>query len=339
MKHVNAGRRLAAAVLLGFGGAIAGGAAFAQSAEWNKVLTAAKKEGSVILYTAQVVPVIERIAVGFRKTYPDIKLEFNRGASGPLLSKIEQERGNNLDGADMFVSTEIAWFDARAKEGKLLNPSGPAAETWPSKYVQNGSVVILALEPLTILYNKNLVSTPPKTYQDLLKPEYKGRIGSSDIVATTLVAWYDWIEKTQGPDYLTKLKALDVKLYIGASPISQAIASGEIAVSAFGNTTVVGPLKEKGAPIEVVIPDPSLGIQYGGGAFGWSKRPNAARVLMDYMMSVEGQSIWHGTGESASPRPGIKGSLQAASINPWDPAKYPPEVVKAYRERWNKIFK
>jgi iron(III) transport system substrate-binding protein len=326
-------------LLFGVSAALAASAAVAQSPEWQKVLAAAKKEGQVVLYTAQVVPVVERIAGGFRKAYPDIKLEFTRGPSGPLLSKIEQERGGNLDGADLFISTEVSWFDERAKEGKLLKPTGPAAATWPSQYVQNGSVLILALEPLTILYNKNLVSVPPKSYQDLLKPEYKGRIGTSDLAATTLIAWYDWIEKTQGSDYLLKLKALEPKLYVGASPISQAIASGEIAVSAFGNATVVTPLKEKGAPIEMVIPNPSLGIQYAGGAFGWSKRPNAAMVLLDYMMSVEGQTLWHSTGESASPRTGIKGSLVAASITPWDPSKYPPEVVKAYRDRWNKIFK
>ena len=91
--------------------------------------------------------------------------------------------------------------------------------------------------------------------------------------------------------------------------------------------------------IDLVVPVPAFGVEYPICALKWSKRPNAALVLLDYLMSRGGQTIWHGQGETASPLQNIPGSLAAASIDPYDPAAYPPAKVQKYREYWSKIFK
>ncbi len=309
-----------------------------QGGSWDSVLAGAKQEGKVVFYSAAPQGVVERLVAGFKKLHPDIAVEPLRGPSGQLLSKVEQERVNAIDGADVMISTEVAWFTDKAKAGQLLAPTGPSNTAWPAKYKVGDSVIIAGIEPFTIPYNTGLVKDPPKSYADLLKPEFTNKIGTSDLAATTLIAWYDWLDKTQGLDYLPKLKAQNPKLYVGTVPISQALAAGEIVVSAFGNTTSFTPLIQQGAPIKLVIPSPGLGFEYGLGAFGWSKRPNAARVFEDYVMSVDGQSAWHGGGESASPI-GVPGSVPIDSITPWDIAAYPPDVVKSYTGRWNKIFK
>src|SRR5205085_1655804 len=108
------------------------------------------------------------------------------------------------------------------------------------KYIYESSVVILDLEPFIIAYNKNEVkSNPPRGYADILRPEFKGRLGTSELASTTLIGWYDWLEKTQGADFLTRLKAQNPKMYVGAVPSGQAVSSGEVAVSAFNVTTAV----------------------------------------------------------------------------------------------------
>ena len=60
---------------------------------------------------------------------------------------------------------------------------------------------------------------------------------------------------------------------------------------------------------------------------------------MGYAMSPRGQADWNGTGESASPLKNIAGSLDADSIEPYDPKPYTPEVVKSYTAKWNSLFK
>lgn len=316
--------------------------AFAQAkpaGNWNAVVAAAKKEGKVHFYTGQIAPVAERLVAGFRKVYPDIAVETVRGPSGQVLARVEQERNSGTEGADFFLSTEVGWFDEQARAGRLLKPFGPAAKDWPGQYLHEGATVIGGLEPYVIPYNKTLVPNPPRGYADLLRPEFRGKLGTTELASTVLVAWYEWLEKTQGPDYLPKLKAQNLKFYVGSTPTSQALASGEIAVAAFAVPTSMTALIEQGAAVNYVVPNPGFGVTYGMAALGWSKRPNAALVILDYFMSVDGQSAWHNRGDSASPRPGIKGALQASSINTWDPTKYPPEVVKASRERWTKLMK
>ena len=60
---------------------------------------------------------------------------------------------------------------------------------------------------------------------------------------------------------------------------------------------------------------------------------------MNYLISMCGQVIWAGRGEAASPLPNIPGSLDARTIRPFEPSQFPPDVQKAYREKWDKLFK
>lgn len=323
--------------------ALLAGPVFAQTAAgpaWANVMAAAKKEGKVVLYSATPPSLGNRIVAGFKKVYPDIAIEFTRGPSGELLTKVGQEQASGIDGADVFISTEVEWFRGRAKEGKLLKPAGPELAAWPAKYIREGAVITAGLEPFTITYNTKLVtSNPPTSYADMLRPEFKGRLGTSELAATTLIAWYDWLEKTQGKDYLQKLRAQNPKLYNGTTPLAQSLAAGEIAVGAFGNITAFKPLMDQGAPIKFVIPNPGLGFEYAMGGLGWSKRPNATLVFMDYVMSRDGQTAWHGTGEGASPRSDVPGSIPIADVTAWDTSAYPPDVVNKYRAYWTGIFK
>jgi len=244
-----------------------------------------------------------------------------------------------VDGADAFLSTEVGWFAERAKEGKLLKATGPAAKGYTARFLPDGTYAIVGSEPFVFIYNKNLVPNPPRTYADLLKPEFKGKLATTEIASSVIVAWYDWIEKTQGADYLTKLKAQNVRLYNGSTPLAQSVASGEVAVSAFGVPTAITPVIDQGAPVGYIVPTPGMGNLYAVAALGWSKRPNGAMLLTDYIMSAEGQTLWHGRGESASPLPNIQGAVPLSSITPYDPTKYPAPVVAKYRDYWSKIFK
>jgi iron(III) transport system substrate-binding protein len=310
-----------------------------QDAAWAGILAAARKEGRVTYYSAAPPAPMARMVEGFKKAYPDVAIEAQRMPSGPLMSKLDQERAARAEGADIANSTEVGWFAARGREGSLLKPAGPAARGWPAKYLLEGAVAIAALEPFIITYNTRLVPNPPRGYADLLRPEFRGRIGLSELASVAVIAWYDWVEKTQGAGYLAKLRAQNPKLYVGTVPIGQAVASGELAVGGYGVPTATKSLKDAGALVDYLVPKPGLGIRYGVAAFSWAKNPNAALVFLDYIMSREGQMAWNSSGETASPLPNIPGSLDAASIDPYDPALYPPDVEKRFREEWSKSFK
>jgi len=314
-------------------------ASAASSGAWQKIVAAAQKERTVVFYGVISKPVIDRMTVDFEAANPGLKLEYHRLTGGPLVSKLEQERKTGADGADVAVATERIWFEERAKDGSIKLPEGPSAGNWPSEYLLSRAIPILALEGSTIVYNTNLVKTPINGYEDLLRPEFKGRITTQELVATVLVAWYDWLEKTQGGSFVAKLAEQQPRLYPAATTGLQSVAAGEVAVAAFINSGYAVPMAKQIPNIRVVFPNPSFGFAYVGGAVEWSKRPNAAKVFMDYLMSVRAQTIWHGQGDSASPLPNIPGSLNAKSIRAYDPAPYTPEVVKGFTARWTGMFK
>lgn len=310
-----------------------------QSAEWEKIVAAAKKEGRVAVYYSAVTPVLERIKAGFDKAYPGIVLEYSRLNAG-VPAKVEAERSTGADGADANLdSSAIIWTLGLAKSGALKRPVGPASRTFPAAYLLEGVAPVLAMEPITMAYNTTLIKTPITSYQDLLRPEFKGKIATTELLGPTLVAWYEWLEKTQGADFLSKLAAQNPKYYTGAAITTQAALSGEMSIAAFSNPTTTMPLIAKGAPLKMVLPTPTFGIRYTGTVFSWAKRPNAALVLQDWLMSPPGQIAWNGGGESASPLPNIPGALDAKLVTPYDPTPYTPDVVNAYTKKWNAIFK
>jgi iron(III) transport system substrate-binding protein len=314
---------------------------FAQT-PWNSVLQAATKEGRVTLYTSLQPAVIRRLVADFQKAYPGIQVEASRASGQLLLAKIDMERQTQADGCDVLISSELGWLEARAAEKALFQPTGPAAAAWPAKYLVAGAVVIGALEPFVIAYNSNAVQTEVKNYTDLLRPEFRGaKVGITDInSSTTQVAFYDWLEKTSGSEFMQKLSAQRPRVYPGTVAPTQAVASGEIIASVASNPSAILALVEQGAPIKYAVPKPARGFNYGVAALRWSKRPNASQVFVDYLMSKRGQQQWNGKGESASPLPGIEGSLDANSISSvYNPKDYPPEVVKTLTDKWNKQFK
>jgi iron(III) transport system substrate-binding protein len=326
---------LTVALLAGL--AAAPGAAQAQA--WPAVLEAAKKEGSVMLYTQQVPPIIERIKADFTKAYPGITLETTRLTGTSIITKLDQERQGGMDGGDVVITVEILWLEERLKEGTLKKPVGPSLQAWPAKYLLRDAIPVLALEPLVAAYNTNLVKTPVNSYADLMRPELKGRLGTTEVQALSIVAWYEWLEKTQGADFLARLSALSPKIYTGAVPNAQSTASGEISATLFTVPTVVMPLIEKGAPMKMLLPKPALGIRYAGGIVGATKRPNASQVLVDYLMSPRGQAIWHSRGESASPLPNIPGSPDVNSIQPFETSGYNAGSVVEYKKRFDAAMK
>ena len=318
--------------------------AFAQAAsaaEWDKVVAAAKKEGKVTLYTATVVPVMQRIAADFAKIHPDITLEWFRYASGPLMAKVDQERLANAPSADVVSSTEAGWFEDRAKENLLIRAIGPDAVKFPARYQlgAGNAAAILSMDALTIMVNTNLVKTPVQSYADLLRPEFTGKIGTLDLLSTTVVAWAYWLDETHGAGFLEKFAAQKPRLYVSTAGGGQSVSSGEWAIAAYINSGAGVPVVQSGAPVKVVYVKGALAVTFVGAIVKWGRNPNAAQVLMNYMMSVRGQSIWNGNGDSASPLPNIPNSLDASTLQRIDFSKFPPERVKEMTARWNKLFK
>ena len=202
-------------------------------AEWNKVVEAARKEGKVVLYGTMSPPVHERIVTAFNAANPGITMELVRVIGAAMTIKFEQERlAPNVEGGDAMITADVRWAMDTAGKGLLKTPVGPAAAAWPEAFMKRGQIAMLGINPWVMNYNTNLVKTPINTYQDLLRPELAGKIGSTALVAEVVTSWYYWLDQTY-PGYLEQLAKQNVKMYASSVAGSASTASGEIATNAF----------------------------------------------------------------------------------------------------------
>jgi iron(III) transport system substrate-binding protein len=248
-----------------------------EPAAWEKIVAAARKEGRVHFYSVALPAATERMVSGFKKAYPGIEVDVFRNASAAVMPRIDQERASSADGADIVATTDFAWFSARAKEASFLAPVGPATRNWPPQFLTSGNYATVALELFVIPYNKNLVKAPPQGYADLLKPEFKGKVGTLEAGSQSVSSWYDWLEKTQGGDFLARLKDQNPKLYVSTAPLTQAIVAGEILAGVLGIGSSTKAMMATGAPMAYVVPNPAYASSYAIAALPWSRRPNSAQ--------------------------------------------------------------
>jgi putative spermidine/putrescine transport system substrate-binding protein len=88
--------------------------------------------------------------------------------------------------------------------------------------------------PQILIYNPDVLTTPPTSFSDLLDPKYAGKIGFPDLnnfyamMAANLLAAGDSSAFEQGKPLLEKLVANGVRLYPSTDSIAQAFNSGEI---------------------------------------------------------------------------------------------------------------
>jgi len=147
-----------------------------------------------------------------------------------------------------------------------------------------------------ITYNTNKVAgdAVPKTMQDLLKPEYKGRMASTPYAAvfddlSTTELWGE--QRTL--DYLQKF-AEQVTGLIRSGEV-QRVASGEFDLFAI-NTDGAAALKAQaqGVPLAHVVPSDAAFVQFRYmGVPKNAAHPNAAELFINYVLSREAQDIWY----------------------------------------------
>jgi len=309
-------------------------------ASWPRIVDAAKKEGSLVIYHQTPALVMERVTKDFMAQYPEIKVEVRRLLTPVThMQAIETEKSTRIDGGDITQYANSIWHRDRAQENFFIKPVGPATADYPKESLLYGQVAVVAIMPFVLGYNTNLVKTPITNIRDLLRPELKGKVGSSDLVAETVYAYYDWLERTQGADFLPQFAAQNPRLTAGVVPLFQALAAGELAAAAWGIHAIANSLIAQGAPIKVVQTNPSFASADVVAALAHAKRPNAAHLFLDYIMSRRGQGAWNGTGETASVIAGIPGSLDAKTMQPWDVFKYTPEFQRNYKAKFDKMFK
>jgi putative spermidine/putrescine transport system substrate-binding protein len=156
---------------------------------------------------------------------------------------------------------------------------------------------------ISIGYNQNLVSNPPKTWKDLLKSEYKGKValnGSpltsnsavSGVIAAAMGNGGSASNVQPGIDFFAQLKKSGNFIPVQTTPAT--VASGQTPISIdwdYNNFAYI-----KGFPSAkwgFTIPsDGVYGGYYSQAVNATAPHPWAARLWQEFLYSDQGQIIW-----------------------------------------------
>jgi iron(III) transport system substrate-binding protein len=285
-----------AAALLPLGARVAS-AAPASEPVTPALIEAAKKEGKVSYYNAMDLSVVEPMAKAFEAKYPGIKVQVERSGAERVFNRIAQEMASKIYRADVVNSSDAAHFIAWKREG-WLEPYLPddVAKDVPADMVDaDGTFYTQRIHLSAIAYNSKLLSPAdaPKGFMDLLDPKYAGKMvkGHPGYSGTIMTATQQ-IARELGWSYFEKLAKQKVLQVQSATEPPKRIEAGERAVAVDGSDYLFWMAKERGQPIEVVLPvEGTPQISNPMGIFKSTQNPSAARLLVSWIMSPEGQKF------------------------------------------------
>lgn len=262
-----------------------------------ELIEAAKKEGKVTYYTAMDLSVAEPMAKAFEAKYAPIKVAVERTGAERLFNRIGQEVGSNIRRVDVANSSDAAHFIVWKRQG-WLEPflTADMAENIPAEQRDaDGTFVNQRTHLSTIAYNTGLVKPEdaPKGFVDLLSPRYSGKLvkGHPGYSGTIMTATQQ-LARALGWEYFEKLSRQKVLQVQSATEPPKRIEAGERAVAVDGSDYLFWMAKERGAPVEVVHAiEGTPQISNPMSIFKAAPNPNAARLLVAWIMSAEGQEF------------------------------------------------
>lgn len=255
----------------------------------------AKKEGKVVWYGAMVTKELDGISKKFMEKYPQIKVEYiNIGADAMPSRVMTEQRGGKFN-ADIISAS--GWPMDQVKRAKALekyvspeakNLEKGAADPegfWAAHY---SLTFPITWNPKKV---KELGLQPPKSYEDLTKPEWKGHFA----IDRGDYEWYESMIKALGEDKGKKLmEALGKnkpQVREGHTVVLQGVIAGEYAASISAYGYKADQDKKKGEPVDYINPDPTVTQLQPIGIAKNAPHPYAARLLETWLLSAEGEKF------------------------------------------------
>jgi iron(III) transport system substrate-binding protein len=259
----------------------------------ERLLAAAKKEGRLTLYTAFRPQDLPALIEPFEKK-TGIKVTHWRSGATNVLQRVLKEASGERHEVDVVLlpSTEM---EALRREKTLQPTRSPyTKDLLPAALPTHREWAPVLLNVLVPTYNTSAIKKEdlPKTYQDLLDPKWKGKLG----VESKLDEWYLSIVTSMGAEKGTKFfnelaTRNGLQSRLGMSLVNNLVISGELPLALAVYRDLPEKAKRKGAPIDWFVLEPIIANAFVAGITKRAPRPAAAMLFQDYLLSEETQKL------------------------------------------------
>jgi len=297
-------------ILLVLGTAASAAAAPAWQEEWERVLSAAKREGEVAVMGPVGTDTRDALTIPFQKAH-GIRVDYFGATGGQQATRLGMERRAGKYLWDIFVggtttglTSLIPMAALDPMEPALILPEVKDAKNWRGgglEFVDPGRqmVVMTPTHRVTLVVNTSMVDPRVfKSYKDLLDPKWKGKIviqdpqlaGSSQATFT-----FFYLHPELGPNYIRALARQQPLVLRDPAQALQMTGQGKHPIHLGPRDSILVDAIRRGVPIAIVEPSQlreGSDISPGAGNASLMNRPvhpNAAKVYINWLLSRDGQ--------------------------------------------------
>jgi len=275
--------------------------------DYKQIIEASKKENSLLVYSVLAQYNWAPVIADFNKLYPWIKISTLDLGGEEVFQRYYADRGSGSQTGGMLLSTSVeTWMDF-AKRGNLEPYRSVEHDKLPSWSTPVPGMYTVSADPLVMVYNKLLLPEDkrPRGLKHLAQlvtdnpREFRNAVTSYDpLVGTAARDLYLIYEQKFGDQAWKWMEAIApvFRPETSAGPMLQKLGAGEYKVAFFASGVVVFPrmkdtaaqkimdwrFMEDGQPLWIR----PVGIPKHG------TTPNAARLMLDFIVSRDGQAAF-----------------------------------------------
>jgi iron(III) transport system substrate-binding protein len=323
-------RRIALAAFL-----LASFAAWGQApdARLQRLADAARKEGEVMVYHSTQTEDLRPVFDAFTKKYGVAVHEW-RSSSENVLQRVLRESNAGRHEVDL-IENNLPELEGLRREKLLRRIDSPVYDTLRAKMAPaHHEYAVSTMDVFVQAYNTQKVKREelPKSYQDLLDPRWKGRLG----IEAEDEGWFGTLLGAMGEEKGVKLfhdivATNGISVRKGHTLLAQLVASGEVPLALTVYNYKPEQLKAKGGSIDWFVMSPVVAQMHGVAVHKDAPHPAAAELLHDFFLS-DGQAILAARDFVASSRK-VSSPFDSMEIHFIDPA----EAIDK-DEQWTKLW-
>jgi iron(III) transport system substrate-binding protein len=259
----------------------------------QRLIEGAKREKELTFYSSIPPEDIAALVSAFDKKY-GVKVKAWRADSEGLLQRIISEARARRFEVDVMAGSSSA-LEPLYRENLLREVKSPyLAGIIPEAIAPHRQWVAVYLSMFVQAYNTDLVrkDSLPKTFYDLLRPQWKDRLG---IEAED----YDWfaqvlmdLGEAQGLRLFRDIVASNgISVRKGHSLLTNLVVAGEVPLALTAYGFLAEQAKRRGAPLDWFVIPPAIARPTAEGLARNAPHPHAAVLFFDFLISEEGQQI------------------------------------------------
>jgi iron(III) transport system substrate-binding protein len=266
-----------------------------------KLIAEAKREAKLVIYGSMEQDIFQGVKQSFEKK-TGISVAYWRASGGAVLERVITERKASKPAFDVVVNN-AGPMEIMLKDGAFSPYNSPLSHNFPANFVHPQLGPSYRTGVVGIIYNRSIIAPEkaPKTLEDLLRPEYKGKLAFPDPTRGAVsLMWpaslYKLMTKDRADDYLRRLAATKPIIVEGVLNAAERVTTGEtpLAISYLKYVAVFG---QKGAPLDYVRMNKMLGHSHAIALSSTALHPNAGKAFIDHFLSDDSLKIMANYGE------------------------------------------